>query len=160
MNSPEPPTNERVIEEHRDGYTVSTDPTRLDLHAVHAFLTTCYWCPGIPLDVVVRAARGSLCFGLYHADAQVGFARVITDRATFAYLCDVYVLEGHRGRGLGEWLMRVVVGHPALQRLRRFTLVTRDAHGLYERFGFRPPARPEGHMEIHRPDVYRAEDLV
>jgi GNAT superfamily N-acetyltransferase len=106
------------------------------------------------LEVLRRAVAGSLCFGLYKGSEQVGFARVVTDRATFAYLCDVYVLEGERGRGLGRWLMQTVTRHPSLQRLRRFVLVTRDAHGLYERFGFRPLARPEGYMEVHRPDVY------
>jgi GNAT superfamily N-acetyltransferase len=106
------------------------------------------------MEVLTRAVAGSLCFGLYHGAEQVGFARVITDRATFAYLCDVYILEAHRGRGLGRWLMELVVAHPALQGLRRFVLVTRDAHRLYERFGFQPLARPEGYMEIYRPDVY------
>jgi GNAT superfamily N-acetyltransferase len=145
---------EAIIEQVRGEYAVSTDTRRLDLAAVHAYLTASYWSPGLPLDVLTRAVAGSLCFGLYHRDAQVGFARVITDRATFAYLCDVYVLDAHRGRGMGRWLMEVVVAHPALQGLRRFVLVTRDAHGLYERFGFRSLARPDGYMEVHRPDVY------
>jgi GNAT superfamily N-acetyltransferase len=145
-----------VIEVHRDDYTISTDPARLDLVAVHASLKESYWSPGVPPEVVAHAIRGSLCFGLYHRGRQVGFARVITDAATFAYLCDVYVLDEYRGQGLGKWLMEVVTAHPALQELRRFLLVTRDAHGLYERFGFRPLARPEGYMEIHRPDVYSA----
>jgi GNAT superfamily N-acetyltransferase len=149
---------EPIVEVERDGYTVSTDPGRLDLGAVHRFLSASYWSPGLPLDVLTRAVAGSVCFGLYCGPEQVGFARVITDRATFAYLCDVYVLEAHRGRGLGRWLMEVVVGHPSLQGLRRFVLVTRDAHGLYEQFGFRPLARPEGYMEVHRPDVYARPD--
>jgi GNAT superfamily N-acetyltransferase len=143
-----------AVEVKRDRYTVSTDPGRLDLAAIHGFLSASYWSPGLPLDVLTRAVAGSLCFGLYCGPEQVGFARVITDRATFAYLCDVYVLEAHRGRGLGRWLMEVVTGHPSLQGLRRFVLVTRDAHGLYEQFGFRPLARPEGYMELYRPDVY------
>jgi GNAT superfamily N-acetyltransferase len=145
---------EAVIEQVRGEYVVSTDSTRLDLAAVHRYLAASYWSPGLPLDVLTRAVAGSLCFGLYRGAEQVGFARVITDRATFAYLCDVYVLDAHRGRGLGRWLLEVVVVHPALQGLRRFVLVTRDAHGLYERFGFRPLARPEAYMEVHRPDVY------
>jgi GNAT superfamily N-acetyltransferase len=144
-----------VSEAHRDGYTVSTDPARLDLAAVHQFLSTSYWAPGLPFDVLARAVAGSFCFGLYRGTEQAGFARVVTDRATFAYLCDVFVLEAHRGRGLSKWLMEVIVAHPDLQGLRRFMLVTRDAHGLYERFGFRPPTRPEGHLEIHRPDAYQ-----
>jgi len=143
-----------VIEQVRDEYTVSTDPARLDLAAVHRYLAASYWSPGLPMDVLARAVAGSLCFGLYRGAEQVGFARVITDRATFAYLCDVYVLDAHRGRGLGRWLLEAVVGHPALQGLRRFVLVTRDAHRLYQRFGFRPLARPEGYLEVHRPDVY------
>ena len=132
-----------VIEVERDGYTVSTDRSRLDLAAMHRFLGTSYRSPGLPFEVLTRAVAGWLCFGLYRGREQAGFARVITDRATFAYLCDVYVLEGHRGRGLGRWLMEVVAGHPSLQGLRRFVLVTRDAHGLYERYGFRPLAHPE-----------------
>jgi GNAT superfamily N-acetyltransferase len=136
---------------------VSTDRRRLDLPAVHRFLATSYWAAGLPMDVLVRAVADSLCFGLYRGTEQVGFARVVTDRATFAYLCDVYVLEAHRGRGLGRWLMQAVVDHPDLQGLRRFMLVTRDAHGLYERAGFRPLARLDRHMEIHWPDVYAPE---
>lgn len=143
-----------VIEVYRDDYLVSTDPARLDAAAVHAYLERSYWAAGIPLATVERALAGSLCFGLYRGERQVGLARVVTDGATFAYLCDVYVLEEHRGRGLGRWLMQCVAAHPALAGLRRFALVTRDAHALYEPFGFRPLARPEGWMEIHRPDAY------
>jgi GNAT superfamily N-acetyltransferase len=145
---------EAIIEHVQGEYAMSTDPTRLDLVSVHRYLSASYWSPGLPMDVLTRAVAGSLCFGLYYGAEQVGFARVITDRATFAYLCDVYVLDAHRGRGLGQWLLEAVVAHPALQGLRRFVLVTRDAHGLYERFGFRPLARPEGYMEVYQPDVY------
>jgi GNAT superfamily N-acetyltransferase len=143
-----------VTELIRGEYSVSTDPQRLELAVVHRFLSNSYWSQGLPLDVLKRAIAGSLCFGLYQGNAQVGFARVITDRATFAYLCDVFVLDSHRGKGLGRWLMEAVSSHPELQGLRRFVLVTRDAHGLYEKFGFRPLARPAGYMELHRPDVY------
>lgn len=142
----------------RDGYEISTDPQRLDPPAIHAFLTRCYWSTGIPQEVVARALRGSLCFGLYHGGTQVGMARVITDRATFAYLCDVYVLEEHRGRGLGRWLLEVVMAQPDLQGVRRFVLVTRDAHRLYAPAGFQPLARPECFMEIRRPDIYRTPE--
>ncbi len=145
---------ELVTELIRGEYSVSTDPQRLELAVVHRFLSNSYWSQGLPLDVLKRAIAGSLCFGLYQGNAQVGFARVITDRATFAYLCDVFVLDSHRGKGLGRWLMEAVSCHPELQGLRRFVLVTRDAHGLYEKFGFRPLARPAGYMELHRPDVY------
>jgi len=141
-------------EQYRDEFCVSSDPSRLDIAAIHGFLTSSYWSPGLPMDVLTRAIDGSICFGLFFRDAQVGFARVITDRATFAYLCDVYVLPEYRGRGLARWLMEVVVAHPDLQGLRRFVLVTRDAHGLYEKFGFKPLARPEGYMELHRPNIY------
>jgi len=140
----------------RGPYELSTDPARLDLQAVHAYLTRSYWSPGIPREAVERAAANSLCFGLYHAaEGQVGFARVVTDRATFAYLCDVYVLEGHRGQGLSKWLMTTVAGHPDLQGLRRFMLGTKDAHGLYVQYGFTPLANPARMMEILRPEVYR-----
>lgn len=140
-----------------DGYEVSADPARLDLAAVHSYLSRSYWAPGLPPEVLRRAVAHSLCFGAYLGREQVGFARVVTDRATFAYLCDVYVLDGHRGRGLAARLMDAVVAHPDLQGLRRFVLVTRDAHGLYERFGFAPLAGPEGFMEILRPGVYSRE---
>lgn len=143
-----------ILEQHRGEYVVSSDSLRLQIYNIHSFLSQSYWSPGIPLDVVKRAIEGSLCFGLYHHGAQIGFARVITDQATFAYLCDVYVLEAYRGQGLGRWLMECVASHPGLQYLRRFVLVTRDAHGLYERLGFRPLARPEGFMEIHRSNAY------
>jgi GNAT superfamily N-acetyltransferase len=120
-----------------NGYEIATERDRLDLAYVHAFLTTSYWSPGIARDRVERAIAGSLCFGLYAPDgAQAGFARVVTDRATFAYLADVFVGEEHRGRGLGVWLVQTILGHPELQGLRRWILATADAHGLYERFGF------------------------
>lgn len=138
-----------------DGYVVDTDRRRLDVDAVHACLARSYWAAGIPREIVVRSLAGSLCFGLYDAGgAQVGLARVITDRATFAYLCDVYVLEAHRGRGLSKFLMRCVAEHPDLQDLRRFMLATADAHGLYAQFGFTAPARPERLMEKLDAEVY------
>lgn len=139
----------------RGEYSVSTDPSRLNLDAIHAYLVRAYWCEGIPRQTLERAIANSLCFGLFHGTAQVGLARVITDSATYAYLCDVYVLEGHRGKGLAKWLMECVLSHPALQNLRRFSLATRDAHGLYRQFGFRQLSKPESKMEILRPDVYR-----
>jgi GNAT superfamily N-acetyltransferase len=142
-------------ERHRDGFCVSTDPTRLDLDAIHAFLSTSYWAEGIPRDLLARALRSSLCFGLYEGERQVGLARVITDGATFAYLCDVYVLPEWRGRGLGAWMMECVMEHPDLQGLRRFSLVTRDAHELYRPFGFEEIANPGRHMEIAHPGLYK-----
>jgi GNAT superfamily N-acetyltransferase len=122
------------------------------------FLAASYWSPGIPQDVLDRAIDGSLSFGLYEGERQIGFARAITDRATFAYVADVYVLEEYRGRGLALWLMETVLAHPELQGLRRWMLLTRDAHPLYRKVGFVDVARPERIMEIARPDVYRKPD--
>ena len=146
-----------MVEQHeRAGYVVSTDPARLDARAVHHYLSGSYWAEGIPLETVERSLRHSLCFGLYGAEGQIGLARVITDEATFAYLCDVYVLPGHQGRGLGRWLMECVMSSPRLRGLRRWMLVTRDAHRLYDGLGFRPPANPAGILEIARPGIYLA----
>jgi len=128
-----------VIKSQRDGYVISTDKARLDVAAIHAYLTRSYWSPGIPKAVVERAIAGALCFGLFNASGeQVGFARMITDGATFAYLADVYVLEEHRGKGLAKWMMKTILAHPSLQGLRRVLLATRDAHELYSPFGFKP----------------------
>ena len=139
----------------RTEYQLSLGSEAMDVTAVHAFLSqSSYWAEGIPIEVVAKAIQGSLCLGLFHQARQVAFARVITDRATFAYLADVYVLVEHRGRGLASWLMAEVVRHPDLQGLRRFVLATRDAHSLYSRFGFTPLAHPEFFMEINRPGLY------
>src|ERR1700750_2444828 len=135
-------------------YDIGPDPSRLQLDAVHAYLTRSYWSPGVPREVVARAAANSLCFGIYLGDAQVGFARVVTDKASFAYLADVYVLEAHRGQGLSKRLVEQVLGDPGLQGMRRFLLATRDAHGLYEQFGFKAPAKPENFMEIRIPPTW------
>jgi GNAT superfamily N-acetyltransferase len=143
----------------RDCFRISTDPALLDVPLIHDFLANqSYWAPGIPFELVRRSIANSLCFGLYDGQRQVGFARVITDGATFAYLGDVFVLEEYRGRGLGKWLIECIVGHPCLQGLRRFVLGTRDAHGLYRQFGFTSLAAPERFMEIHRPNIYRSGD--
>jgi len=145
-----------AYERRRGAYLISTDPGRLDLDVVHRYLQQSYWAGGIPREVVARSFPHSLCFGLYEWERQVGFARVISDRATYAYLADVFVLEGHRGRGLAKWLLQAILEHPELHGLRRFALATKDAHGLYAQFGFTPLAAPERHMEILRPDAYRA----
>lgn len=146
-----------AIEQYERGpYVISSDPARLDVAAVHAFLSSSYWADGIPLDLVRRSLEASLCFGLYAPEGQIGLVRVITDRATFAYLCDVYVLPAYRGQGLARWLMQCVMGSPELQGLRRWLLVTRDAHRLYQEAGFVVAASPEGVMEIVRPGLYRA----
>jgi GNAT superfamily N-acetyltransferase len=138
----------------RDEYTITTDPTDVDIDAVHAFLGDSYWARGIPRGVLERAIAGSLPFSLFHRDRQIGFARVITDRATYAYLADVYVLEEYRGQGFASWMMEVIVAHPDLQGLRRFALVTRDAQALYRKFGFAALHAPENHMEMRNPAVY------
>jgi GNAT superfamily N-acetyltransferase len=142
------------MEVRRDGFTVSDDPARLDRASIHAFLTESYWAKGIPREVVDRSIDGSLPFGVYDGDAQVGFARVITDSATYAYVADVFVLESHRGRGLALWLMETIRAHPRLQGIRRWNLVTRDAHALYRRVGFRDVENPSRWMEIVDRDVY------
>jgi GNAT superfamily N-acetyltransferase len=142
----------------RGQYSITTDPQKLDVDAIHAYLSRSFWAEGIPKDIVARSLANSLCFGLFDEAAQVGLARVVTDRATYAYLCDVYVLESHRTRGLGKWLIETVMAHPDLQGLRRFQLVTRDAHGLYSRHGFAPPAHPERHMEIFKHGMYVDRD--
>lgn len=138
-------------------FEISSDPRRLDVALVHEYLSgETYWARGIPLEVMRRAIANSLCFGVYGESGQVGFARVISDYATFANLVDVFVLPAWRGRGLATCLLEAVVGHESLQGLRRFTLATSDAHDLYTRFGFRAPAKPETLMEIFRSDVYQA----
>ena len=146
-----------AVELVRGEYQVKVGQDGVDLDAVHAFLSTVYWSEGIGRDLLARAISHSIPFNLWHRDRQVGFARVVTDRATYAYLADVYVLEAHRGRGLGRWLMDVVMAHPDLQGLRRFELSTRDAHRLYEKVGFGPLLWPERHMEINHPGLYKQQ---
>src|SRR6266496_38171 len=144
-----------IVEFRRGEFIISTDRARLDLGVIHNFLANCYWAKGIPREVVARSIEHSMCFGVYDSrGAQVGFARIVSDFATVAYLGDVFVLESHRGRGLSKWLMECITQHSALQNLRRWILLTRDAHGLYAQFGFTPVKSPERYMELHRPDVY------
>lgn len=144
-----------IVEYRRGEFVISTDPGRLDLDLIHNFLTNCYWAQGVPREVVARSIEHALCFGVYDGGgAQVGFARVISDFATVAYVGDVFVLESHRGRGLGKWLMQCIAQHPALQNLRRWILTTRDAHGLYAEVGFTAVKFPERYMERHNPKVY------
>jgi GNAT superfamily N-acetyltransferase len=145
--------------EKRQGpFLVSDDRSRLDLAVIHGFLRTAYWSTGVPAGVVRRAIEASLCFGLFEHGRQVGFARAVTDRATYAYLADVFVLPSHRGRGLGHWLIECVMAHPDLQGLRRFTLVTRDAHDFYRPFGFEALRDPDRYLERFAPDVYAREE--
>jgi GNAT superfamily N-acetyltransferase len=138
----------------RDGFTVSDDPARVDRDVVARFLTESYWAKNIPRATLDRSLRNSLCFTLLEAERQIGFARVVSDRATLAYLADVFVLPEFRGRGLAKWLLACVLGHPELQGLRRWILGTRDAHGLYRKLGFTPLNRPDVFMERHDPNVY------
>ena len=147
--------SEAVVEYRRGDLLISTNRERLSLDVIHGFLTSGYWAKGIPREVVARSIEHALCFGIYDGDgAQIGFARVISDFATIAYVGDVFVLETHRGRGLGKWLMQCITEHSALQNLRRWILTTRDAHGLYSQFGFTPVKAPERFMERHQPNVY------
>ena len=142
------------MEYRRDDFLISTDRARLNLDVVHGFLTTCYWAKGISREVVARSIEHSLCFGIYESGAQVGFARVVSDFATFAYVGDVFVVESHRGLGLSKWLMECIVQHPELQNLRRWILTTRDAHGLYSQSGFTRVKAPERFMERHQANIY------
>ena len=136
-------------------FQISTDPSRLDVPLIHDYLCNhSYWAAGIPREVVQISIEGALCFGVYHGKHQVGFARIITDYATIAYLGDVFIVEEFRGRGISKWLMACIVAHPRLQGLRRWMLGTADAHGLYAQFGFKPLASPERWMERHNPQVY------
>jgi GNAT superfamily N-acetyltransferase len=138
------------VEWARESFVISTDTERLDLEVIHKFLSEeAYWSPGVPRERVERSIQHSICFGLYEGAGQIGFARAVTDRAAFAWLADVFVLPGHRGRGLGLWLVEVVLSHPDLVQLR-LMLGTADAHSLYERYGFRP-VEPGRIMERPRP---------
>ena len=147
-------TRARSPEWRRENFTISTDPDRFERSMIHEFLSGSYWAKGSPRETVERSIEGALCFGVYHGERQVGFARVITDRATFAYLADVFVLESHRGLGLAAWLMESILAHPDLQGLRRWMLLTRDAHPLYRKSGFTGLAHPERVMEKVDPGVY------
>jgi len=136
--------------------TVSDDKNLLDFETIHRYLSEeSYWAKGVPREVMARAIEHSICFGAYDEGKQVGFARVITDRATFAYVADVFVLESHRGQGVARSIMTAIDNHPELQRLRRWQLVTRDAHPLYRQFGWRELSAPERQMERVNADVYR-----
>ena len=142
----------------KGNYEISTDPARIDAAVVHEFLTNSYWAKGIPAETVKKSIENSIAFGVYFGQQQVGFARIISDLATFAYLADVFIVADYRSRGLSRWLLECIVSHPDLQGLRRWMLATKDAHGLYAKFGFTPLKNAESWMEIHRSDVY-AKDI-
>lgn len=139
-----------------NGYRISSNQSEMDVESIHKFISQTYWAKDIPIETLKKAIDNSLCFGVFNSEgSQVGFARMITDLATYAYLADVYVLDAHRGKGLSKWLMQEVMSHPDLQGLRRMTLATLDAHGLYEKFGFSDLAKPETFMENWDPEVYK-----
>lgn len=142
---------QKIFETHRDGLTISTDPTRLDFDVVCDFLSRAYWAKGRPRDATERAYAHSLVFGLYHGPRQIGVARVLSDHAIFAYLMDVFVHEDYRGRGLGKWLIETILSHPELKNVRRWMLATSDAHELYARYGFQVPSQPGLWMERLKP---------
>lgn len=142
----------------RGEYTISTDKTRLDLEVIHGFLDTSYWAAGRSVETIRRSIEHSVPFGVYIGNQQVGFARVITDYATFAWIADVFILDAHQGRGLGKWLMEAIISHPELQGFRRWVLATKDAHELYRKFGFSELLRPERWMERHDPNTLERPD--
>ena len=147
----------KETEIQKDGYTISTDTAKLDLAVIHQYLSRdSYWAQDIPMEVVERSVANSFCFGVYHNNQQIGFARLITDKATFGYLADVFILPGHRGKGLSKWLLTVIHSHPEMQGLRRWLLGTKDAHGLYKQFGWvpLPDEVVPRFMQLHTPDVY------
>lgn len=146
-----------TLEVRRRDYLISTDPSRLNLETIHNYLSQqSYWATGIPKEIVQKALENSLNFGLYQGVRQIGLVRVVSDYATFAYVSDVFILPEARGQGLSKWLMSVVMAHPSLQGLRRWSLVTSDAHRLYTRFGFTSLHNPDRYMEIYHPEVYAA----
>lgn len=133
---------------------ISTDKSLLQLNIIHDFLSKSYWAENIPIELVKKSIDHSICFGVYLEGAQIGFARVITDQTTFAYLADVFIVEEHRGKGYSKMLMQIIMSHPDLQNLRRWTLATRNAHSLYAQFGFTQLKMPDRIMEISRPKIY------
>jgi GNAT superfamily N-acetyltransferase len=143
---------------YKGNYSISTAKEKLDIPFIHRFLTHSYWAENIPFETVQKSIEGSVCFGLYEGNKQIGFARVITDYATFGYLADVFIDENYRGRGLSKWLMEIIMDYPELQGFRSWQLATKDAHGLYARFGFKIPDNPERMMRKVVPDIYKANN--
>ena len=142
----------------QENYFISSDKSKLDVDVIYNYLSKeSYWAKGIPRNVVERSIEHSMCFGVYSGEMQVGFARIVSDRATYAYLADVFILPEHRGKGLSKLLMETITNHPDLQGLRKWMLATADAHGLYAQYAFTPLAKPERWMEKHNADVYNHE---
>jgi GNAT superfamily N-acetyltransferase len=152
-------TSKEFFEESKDGFLISTDKFKLNIASVHNYLSNhSYWATGISFEIVEKSIENSVCFGLYQNGKQIGFARVVTDKATFAYLGDVYILEEYRSKGLSKWLMECVLKHPELQGFRRWMLPTRDAQELYRKFGFKEFHAPERCMELWFPEVYKTKE--
>jgi N-acetylglutamate synthase-like GNAT family acetyltransferase len=146
------------FKETKDGFTISTDKSKLDFDVIFDYLSNrSYWAAGVPMDKVKRAADNSICFGVYENDRQIGYARVVTDKATIGYIADVFILETHRGRGLSKWLMECILKHPELQGFRRWVLLTKDAHGLYKQFGFTEPEDISLYMELRKKEITKTE---
>jgi len=139
----------------KGNYSIITDGSKMDIKMIHGFLSRSYWAENIPIETVQRSIDGSLCFGVFTGDKQIGFARLITDRATFAYLADVFILEEYRGQGLCKWMMEAIMAYAELHGMRRVMLATRDAHGLYAQFGFTPLSDAQRWMHIHNPNIYK-----
>lgn len=139
----------------KENYIISTDKSLLDISVIHGFLSTSYWSEDIPAAIVQKGIENSLCFGVYHDDKQVGFARVISDYSTFAYLADVFIIDEERGKGLSKWLMECILKHEELQGLRNFCLLTRDAHSLYAQYGFKNLDKPQNFMARKKDDFYK-----
>lgn len=155
MNECTSPGNYQV---RKDSYLISTDKSRLELDVIYNFITKSYWAKGRSQEVIKRTIENSICFGVYENGRQIGFARVVSDRAIMAYIMDLFILESHRARGLSKWLMECILNHPELREVRRWVLNTRDAHGLYARFGFQPISKPEFAMERVEASVYNWGD--
>ena len=144
------------MESQQENFIISTDKSKLDIPYIHQFLSNeSYWAPGIAYDLVEKSIENSFCFGIYEGEKQIGFARIITDEATFGYLADVFVDVSYRGKGLGKWLMDIIINLPFVSLLRGFMLATKDAHTLYEQFGFASLSNPERFMRLHRSNVYQ-----
>ncbi len=143
----------------KEGFEISTDKSKLDIDTIHHYLSKeSYWAKNIPFELIEKSIEGSICFGVYHNSRQVGFARMITDCATFGYLADVFIIDEYRGKGLSKWLMEVIINYPPFQPLRRWMLATRDAHWLYEQFGFTPLDRPERIMQRIKVNPYPGDE--
>ncbi len=143
---------------YKDQFQISTNKNKINIEYVHQFLSHSYWAENIPVAIVKKSIENSMCFGVYENNKQVGFARVVTDHATFGYLADVFIDENYRGKGLSKWLMEIIMGHPELQGFRSWQLATRDAHGLYAQFGFKPLQNPERLMRIVIEDIYKKKN--